>query len=245
MLAKTATRQAGVVLAITLFAPLALAHDGPVDGHLVTGDPEGPWHRMLHDCASDYGHHAGAGLTQQGHGLTNLDIQETRRFGTPVIAFYLVLDKQHMAIRNLVDTRETVTFEAPEASVSTTFQKTGAQVFSYLSGDQPYFVDGPLEVVDLEDAFGPDLSRYALEFGYTYDQLDVEEDDKITDFEVVGSFRDHPNLPDWIPADRMLGGFWDPILGPLVGENPGCDPETDDEAFQAPYYKLKEDGPGD
>lgn len=223
------------VLAVLAFAGVAVAHDGPRDGHLVTGDPPGAWHRLLHDCAEDYGQHAGAGLTQTGHGLVNLDVREELAGEEPSLLFYLVLDKQHPLLRDH-PTRETIHFETPARDVATVISRTPEGAFVHESGTLASVV-GPLVVIDLEDMTGPDDGRYAVEITYRHADLALEAGDKIRAFRVDGETIDATRT-SWMLADTMLGGYYDPLLGPALGPNAGCDPEADDDAYEAESFAL-------
>ncbi|MGB0653122.1 MAG: PKD domain-containing protein, partial [Thermoplasmatota archaeon] len=216
-------------LALLLLAPEASAHR--------QGLREG-YERVLYDCSHDWGWEAGYPLTR-GHELVTLDIDERMEGGDALVLFEINMVKaQASGYGTSYDMEEELRFETPRATVTTRLESTTETgPMTFVAGEMPAYL-GPRKF-GLTSGGVEDEALLAWDIGYTYEQLQIQNGESLSGFEVV-SYHEPTLGGSVVPADLLAGGYWDG--GDFVEgcrRAPDNDPLRDDTFYEAGLYVVE------
>jgi len=132
-------------------------------------------------------------------------------------------------------TREAISFRSPRLQVNVTLNTTRE------IHDLPTFVEGlrPSHIAQPRYGLNADGSDHepttAIGFAYTYEQLQIQNGEKLTDFRVQ-TFWKNPQDTTWTKGDFAPGGYYRRADGSLFNGCEGAPAPNHDPAEDATYY---------
>ncbi len=163
-----------------------LASAGLAAGHAATGYDG--WSRALHDCNDDWQDPHEEGQSRSGHDLVALDVQEgTAPDGTRAVGLRLTMDLGFAQDDPEAALHEYVNFTVNRTSGSETEVSTRistADNLTFVAGGK----DAPLNPAPERTNLSDDDGRFHVDLWYSYDQLGIDNGDKLTSFFVQGMY---------------------------------------------------------
>lgn len=220
-----------VLLALVLFAA------GAAEAHR-QGLRSG-YTRLAYDCSHDYGWESGH-PEDLGHELVTLDATERDEAGRSLLIFELNFVQAMSVVgqRPGYEIKETLSFAGPRGTYSTTLRTSDEETFTLLAGEPPAYI-GPrkagLTGTDW-NATAADESLIAIDVGYTYEQLKIQNGEHVRDAKLVGHYE---SLGAWRQGDILPGG----TTAPSGAHEPAClnghhSPESDETWYVAPAFEI-------
>jgi PKD repeat protein len=181
---------------VSLVLPAATAH--------VVNTPPG-YTRMVYDDSHDWGWESGC-AGDKGHELNSIDVIEKRINGEFlfVVQPLMVKATQGSAEGAPYGTRETLSFQGPRGTVTTTVESTAESHLTYVDGVKPIWL-GPRN----HGPYGPSDAAYDFqlgwEIGYRYSDLQVQRGDFLRAFTTQALYEDGGSFHK---GDYMPGGYY-------------------------------------
>jgi PKD repeat protein len=223
-------------LPILLVAPLLL-------GVLVVPEAEAHrqglrpgYERMLYDCSHDWGWESGRPL-DRGHELVTVDITEAEVDGVPMVLIEINMVRvAPTGFGASYQMLEELEFSTPRGSFSTTIDSTSELEAHYHAGDEPAYISP--RKTGMTQGGGEDEMLIAFDLGYTYDQLQIQNGEMITDFYLTAYYERFNQI---IKGDVVPGGYYRTDGSKFVGcpNAPNNDPEQDETHFVAIGYEIQ------
>lgn len=194
---------------------------------------------LAYDCSHDYGWESGH-PEDLGHELVTLAVTEREEAGRALLIFELnfVQAMSVMGSKPSYEIRETLSFDGPRGSYTTTLRTTDEQTFTLVDGTAPAYI-GPRKagLTGVGEAYAEDASLIAVDVGYTYEQLRLQPGEHVRNFRVVGSYE---QLGIWRQGDILPGG----TTAPDGAHRPACRngttaPQDDASYFVLPSYSVE------
>lgn len=169
------------------------------------GVPPG-YNRMVHDCNDDYGGHGLLEEDPPGHDVHSIDVREATIDGTAMFLVRVTVGQQGSG--DTAQASERITFETPRHkgadAISTlveTPRRASETTITFIEGTEPARLETGLAAYYTEaDGGEEDSGRFSFELGYTYDQLEVQNDEKLTNFKLQGYHGANRQAADHMPG---------------------------------------------